>query len=240
MISLDGMHARMQELYALNSSQIADERPHEEILSLLMTTLNSMGCSSFTRVEVERAAKTQQALEFDLAGTKAYVLVSRIVSTRDRCYLVYSESKNCATALAGALTFACSEYLASIPPNEAKTRQALEIAGYSDDRTGRIVGRERGRKETGRWTSQQWRAWNNQWSDPNLSGGNAAAIGPRRPAQAAAPSPAQAAERRAQAAASTPAQAAERRAEAANDAVAQAQALPGNFASGSGRGSGRK
>ena len=154
MISLDGMHARMQELYALNSSQIADERPHEEILSLLMTTLNSMGCSSFTRVGVQRAAKTQQALEFDLAGTKAYVLVSRIVATRDRCYLVYSESKNCATALAGALTFACSEYLASIPPNEAKTRQALEIAGYSDDRTGRIVGRERGRKETGRWTPQ--------------------------------------------------------------------------------------
>ena len=225
MVSLDGMHARMQELYALNSSQTADERPHEEILSLLMTTLNSMGCSSFTRVEVQRAAKTQQALEFDLAGTKAYVLVSRIVSTRDRCYLVYSESKSCATALAGALTFACSEYLASIPPNEAKTRQALEIAGYSDDRTGRIVGRERGRKETGWWTPQQWRAWNNnRWSDPNLSGGNAAAIGPRRPAQAAAPAPAQAAERRAQAAASTPAQAAERRAEAANDAVAQAQA----------------
>ena len=198
MVSLDGMHARMQELYALNSSQIADERPHEEILSLLMTTLNSMGCSSFTRVEVERAAKTQQALEFDLAGTKAYVLVSRIVSTRDRCYLVYSESKNCATALAGALTFACSEYLASIPPNEAKTRQALEIAGYSDDRTGRIVGRERGRKETGRWTPQQWRDWNNRWSDPNLSGGNAAAIGARRPAQAAegapGPAPAQAGE----------------------------------------------
>ena len=149
MVSLDGMHARMQELYALNSSQIADERPHEEILSLLMTTLNSMGCSSFTRVGVQRAAKTQQALEFDLAGTKAYVLVSRIVATRDRCYLVYSENKDCATALAGALTFACSEYLASIPPNEAKTRQALEIAGYSDDRTGRIVGRERGRKELG-------------------------------------------------------------------------------------------
>ena len=45
----------------------------------------------------------------------------------------------------GALTFAFSESLAGIPPNGAKTRQALEAAGYADDRAGRSGGRERDR-----------------------------------------------------------------------------------------------